>query len=203
MKALPSRLKIALLSAGISGLVLVVFGVVMWLLIYQVRLEAVDREIRSLGTRHPGLFAGRGNYERLAGSLESTFGDDYTNHIILLIKDAGTKWYTQLLTINLVGISVDQGPDGLLLTRKAAGINTFLQGRRVRFPILAHEQVWIGTHNSRCSAQAFTIAWSDAIPDAPDALPRFITCTIKKCELDIPVAVTCPAITYIDHVLCF
>ncbi len=91
MKALPSRLKIALLSAGISGLVLVVFGVVMWLLIYQVRLEAVDREIRSLGTRHPGLFAGRGNYERLAGSLESTFGDDYTNHIILLIKDAARR----------------------------------------------------------------------------------------------------------------
>ena len=46
MKALPSRLKIALLSAGISGLVLVVFGGAMWLLIYQVRIEAVDREIR-------------------------------------------------------------------------------------------------------------------------------------------------------------
>jgi heavy metal sensor kinase len=91
MKALPSRLKIALLSAGISGLVLVVFGVVMWLLIYQTRIAAVDREIRSFGSRHPGLFAGRGNYERLAGSLESTFGDDYTNHIILLIKDAAGR----------------------------------------------------------------------------------------------------------------
>lgn len=91
MKALPSRLKIALLSAGISGVVLVVFGVVMWLLIYQTRIEAVDREIRSFGSRHPGLFAGRGNYERLAGSLESTFGEDYTNHIILLIKDAAGR----------------------------------------------------------------------------------------------------------------
>ena len=91
MKPLPSRLKIALLSAGISGLVLVVFGVVMWLLIYRVRLEAVDREIRSLGSRHPGLFAGRGSFERLASSLEFTYGEDYTNHIMLLIQDAAGR----------------------------------------------------------------------------------------------------------------
>ena len=88
MKPLPSRLKIALLSAGISGVVLVVFGVVMWLLIYQMRIEAVDREIRSIGSRHPGLFTGRGNYERLASALASTFGDDYTNHVILLVMNA-------------------------------------------------------------------------------------------------------------------
>lgn len=88
MKPLPSRLKIALLSAGISGVVLIAFGVITWLLVYDLRLEAVDREIRTLGSRHPGWFAGRGSYERLASSLEFTFGADYTNHIILLIKDA-------------------------------------------------------------------------------------------------------------------
>lgn len=88
MKPLPSRLKIALLSSGISGLVLVAFGVVTWLLIYDLRIEAVDREIRTLGSRHPGWFTGRGSYERLASSLEFTFGADYSNHIILLIKDA-------------------------------------------------------------------------------------------------------------------
>jgi signal transduction histidine kinase len=88
MKRLPSRLKIALLSAGISGLVLVAFGLVAWLLIYNLRIEAVDREIRTLGSRHPGWFTGRGSYERMAGSLEFTFGADYTNQIILLIKDA-------------------------------------------------------------------------------------------------------------------
>ena len=95
MKPLPSRLKIALLSAGISGVVLVAFGVMMWLLIYDLRLAAVDREIRTLGSRHPGLFAGRGSYERLASSLEFTFGDDYTNHVILLLQDdAGRTIYT-------------------------------------------------------------------------------------------------------------
>jgi len=91
MKPLPSRLKIALLSASISGVVLIAFGVVTWLLIHEMRIAAVDREIRTLATRHPGLFAGRGNYERLASSFEFTFGADYTNHIILLVQDAGGR----------------------------------------------------------------------------------------------------------------
>lgn len=95
MKPLPSRLKIALLSAGISGLVLAAFGVAMWVLIYDMRMGTIDREIRTLGSRHPGLFAGRGNYQRLASSLEFTFGEDFTNHIILLIRDAeGRTSYT-------------------------------------------------------------------------------------------------------------
>ncbi len=89
MKSLPSRLKIALLSAGISGVVLIAFGTVMWFLVYDLRTQAVDREIRSLASRHPGLFANRGSYERLASSLEFTFGADYTNRIIVLLKDAG------------------------------------------------------------------------------------------------------------------
>ncbi|MEI2723093.1 MAG: ATP-binding protein [Verrucomicrobiota bacterium] len=88
MKPLPSRLRIALLSAGISGVVLAAFGGVMWVLIYNMRMEAVDREIRTLGSRHPGLFAGRGNYERLASTFEFTFGEDFTNHVILLLRDA-------------------------------------------------------------------------------------------------------------------
>jgi two-component system heavy metal sensor histidine kinase CusS len=88
MNPLPSRLKIALLSAGISGVVLVVFGAMMWVLIYQIRIEAVDREIRTLGSRHPGLLAGRGNYERLNSSLAITFGEDYTNHVTLLLRDS-------------------------------------------------------------------------------------------------------------------
>ncbi|HEX5399452.1 MAG TPA: hypothetical protein VFY06_10435, partial [Verrucomicrobiae bacterium] len=93
MNPLPSRLKIALLSAGISGVVLVAFGVMMWLLIYEIRIEAVDREIRTLGSRHPGLFAGRGNYDRLTSSLAFTFGEDYTNHVTLLLRDAAGHVY--------------------------------------------------------------------------------------------------------------
>lgn len=91
MKPLPSRLKIALMSAGISGAVLAAFGVMMWLLICNQRLASMDREIRTLASRHPGLLAGRGSFERLASSLEFSFGDDYTNHVLLLVQDAAGR----------------------------------------------------------------------------------------------------------------
>lgn len=95
MKSLPSRLKIALLSSATSGLVLAAFGALIWTLIYDMHIEAVDRDIRTLASRHPGLFAGRGNNARLATWLQSTFGDDYTNHIVLRIQDnAGRILYT-------------------------------------------------------------------------------------------------------------
>jgi len=88
MKPLPSRLKIALLSAGISGVVLVAFGITAGLLISRQKLESVDTEIRSLGARHPGWIANRGNYQRLDAALEFIFGAEHENQIILLVKDA-------------------------------------------------------------------------------------------------------------------
>ncbi len=91
MKPLPSRLKTALLSAGISGAVLLSFGLATWLLIYEARIAALDREIRSLGSRHPGLFTGRGNLERLPSMLEFTFGEDYTNRVIVRLADAAGR----------------------------------------------------------------------------------------------------------------
>lgn len=87
MKPLPFRLKIALLSAVISGLVLVAFGVTAWLLISRQKLESVDTEIRSLGARHPGWIANRGNYQRLDDALKFIFGEAHENQIILLVKD--------------------------------------------------------------------------------------------------------------------
>ena len=91
MKLLPSRLKIALLSTAISAAVLIAFGGVIGFLVYDLRIQAADREIRSLASRHPGLFAGRGSHERLASSLEFTFGTDHTNRIIVLLQDAGGR----------------------------------------------------------------------------------------------------------------
>lgn len=91
MKPLSSRLKIALLSAGISGAVLVSFGGGTWALIRHQRLEALDREILTLATRHPGLFGGRGQLERLLNSLQLTFGEHYTNQVIFLLQDSAGR----------------------------------------------------------------------------------------------------------------
>ena len=95
MKRIPFRLKIALLSAGISGLVLQAFGVVAWLFISHQKLESVDTEIRSLGARHPGWIATRGNYQRFDNALAFIFGEEHQDQIILLVKDAnGSVLYT-------------------------------------------------------------------------------------------------------------
>jgi two-component system heavy metal sensor histidine kinase CusS len=91
VKPLSSRLKIALLSAGISGVVLLGFGVATWGLIRHQRLEALDREIRTLAARHPGLFGGRGQLERLQSAFQLTFGEDYTNHVIFLLQDSSGR----------------------------------------------------------------------------------------------------------------
>jgi hypothetical protein len=86
---------ISLLSAGISGLVLGAFGMAAWVLISRHKLETVDTEIRSLGARHPGWIAGRGNYQRLDEALNFIFGEAHQNEIILLVKGAdGTVLHT-------------------------------------------------------------------------------------------------------------
>jgi heavy metal sensor kinase len=87
MKPLPLRLQIAGLSALISGLVLLAFGAASWYLIARQKLAALDTEIRSLGTRHPGWLANRANFDRFNTSLEFIFGDEHKNQMILLAKD--------------------------------------------------------------------------------------------------------------------
>ena len=95
MRPLPFRLRIALLSGLISGVVLVGFGATAYHLIGRQKLQSLDTEIRSLGTRHPGWSAGRGSYERLNSSLEFIFGEEHQDQIILMVKDArGQTLYT-------------------------------------------------------------------------------------------------------------
>jgi heavy metal sensor kinase len=88
MKLRSFRLKIALLSALISGLVLGGFGLATWYLLYRQRVEGVDTEIRSLGARHPGWLANRSNFDRFQSSLEFIFGEEHQGRILLLVKDA-------------------------------------------------------------------------------------------------------------------
>jgi len=88
MNPLPFRLRIALLTAVISGSVLVAFGGAGWYLLYHERVAALDREIRTLAYRHPGWMGGRANYERLASAIEFVFGEDRKDRMILLVTDA-------------------------------------------------------------------------------------------------------------------
>ncbi len=88
MKLGSFRLKIALLSALISGLVVGGFGLATWYLLYRQKLEAVDTEIRSLGARHPGWLVRGGGFDRFQSSMEFIFGEEHKGKILLLVKDA-------------------------------------------------------------------------------------------------------------------
>ncbi len=77
MKPLPFRIKITLLSTIISGVVLVAFGIAAFMMVSRQKLESLDTEIRSLGTRHPGWIASGRDYERLDESLGFIFGENH------------------------------------------------------------------------------------------------------------------------------
>jgi heavy metal sensor kinase len=87
MKPLPFRIKIALLSTVISGVVLIAFGVAAYLMIARQKIESLDTEIRSLGTRHPGWISNRRDYKRLDEGLGFVFGEEPADRFILAVKD--------------------------------------------------------------------------------------------------------------------
>ncbi len=96
MKPPSFRLKIALLSAIISGVVLVGFGMAAFLMISRQKIESLDTEIRSIGTRHPGWITNRRDFKRLDAALGFIFGEDHRDQVILMVKNAadGNVLYT-------------------------------------------------------------------------------------------------------------
>ncbi|MGD9417433.1 MAG: sensor histidine kinase [Verrucomicrobiota bacterium JB025] len=96
MKAPSFRLKIALLSAGISGMVLLAFGLAAWLLVSRQKLESLDTSIRSFGSSHPGWISNRRDFKRLDENLEFIVGEGFGNQVILQARDAsdGSVLYT-------------------------------------------------------------------------------------------------------------
>jgi len=88
MKALPFRLKIALLSTAISGVVLAGFGTAAWFMIARQKAESIDTGIRSLAMRHRGWLANRQAMQRINDNLGFILGEDSEEEVILLITDS-------------------------------------------------------------------------------------------------------------------
>lgn len=81
------RLRIAIFSAAISGVVLVGFGLAAWFWLRHERRLALDREIRALAYRHPGWMNNQANYERLGSAIEFIFGDEPKGRVIIAALD--------------------------------------------------------------------------------------------------------------------
>ena len=85
------RLKIALLSGLITGLLLVGTGVVLWRISYQFNLNRLDREILNLGQGNLDRQYGPIHYQRFEGALAFIFGQDPPRSILTLVRDQQDK----------------------------------------------------------------------------------------------------------------
>jgi heavy metal sensor kinase len=118
LSTLPFRLRIALLSAVISGVVLVGFGLGAWWWLNHQRLDSLDREIRALAYRHPGWMNNHANYERLGSAIEFIFGEARKNQLVLLAMSASGEvrfqsahWPPELEAASL-DLNLSDDPDG-------------------------------------------------------------------------------------------
>jgi two-component system, OmpR family, heavy metal sensor histidine kinase CusS len=81
------RLKIALLSVLLSGLVLVGLGLYSLSVMNKVGIARIDREILSLGEGHLRLGPPRGYWQNFENSLKFIYGDERMENLIVMIKD--------------------------------------------------------------------------------------------------------------------
>lgn len=85
------RLKIALLSGLITGLLLIGTGVVVWRISYQFNLSRLDREILNLGQGNLDREHGPAHYQRFEGALAFISGQDPPRSVLILVRDQQNK----------------------------------------------------------------------------------------------------------------
>jgi two-component system heavy metal sensor histidine kinase CusS len=81
------RLKIALLSGLITGLLLVGSGLVLWRVTYEFNLDRLDREIRNLGQANLERVQGGDHWTRLEDALKFVSGSRSSAAFVLWVKN--------------------------------------------------------------------------------------------------------------------
>ncbi len=106
------RLKIALLSGLLTGLLLVGTGVVVWRISYQFNLNRLDREIRHLGQGNLDREHGPAHYQRFEEALAFISGEDPSLSIVMLVRNQQDRviyvsryWPTNLDTTSFLPLT--------------------------------------------------------------------------------------------------
>ena len=81
------RLKIALLSGLITGLLLVGSGIALWRVSYQFNLDRLDHEIRNVGQANLDRVLGGDHWVRLEEALKFVSGDQASRKYVLWVKN--------------------------------------------------------------------------------------------------------------------
>lgn len=112
------RLKIALLSATISGGLLVAVGILFWQLTYRMDLARVDREIRNLGTPQLERVVGGDHWVRFESALGFVAGTNAAPSFILWVKNdervmhKSSHWPTEIDPESFPELVEYESPDG-------------------------------------------------------------------------------------------
>jgi two-component system, OmpR family, heavy metal sensor histidine kinase CusS len=85
------RVKIALLSVLLSGLILVAFGIYSLSVMNRVALDRIDREILSLGEGHLAVGPPRSYWQNFEKSLRLIYREGRAENLIVQIKDPGNE----------------------------------------------------------------------------------------------------------------
>ena len=81
------RLRIALLSALLSGLVLIAFGGGTWWLVRSIKLERIDSEVRTHAEREVTRFVEVIDWQRPLGRMTTAIGVKNPTDLVLLVQD--------------------------------------------------------------------------------------------------------------------
>src|SRR5690242_7204291 len=101
---------------------------------------------------------------------------------------------------NVAVIPVDYGPDRLIRKRPVACKHAILKHRRVRLPSITHEEGRDRSLYGRNAPGCLTVAWRNAVPEAPDVFPTLPTDTVEESKLQVIRLVFVPAIGDLHHV---
>lgn len=82
------RLRLALLSALLSGLTLIAFGLGSWWLIRNIKIDRIDSEVRAHAEREVGRALADVNWQGMEGRLIGNLGLRESTDLLLLVQDS-------------------------------------------------------------------------------------------------------------------
>lgn len=118
MKTNSFRLKIALLSALVSGGLLLVAGAVLWESTYRIELERIDRELRNLGAPNLERVVGGDHWTRFENALRTVAGDKAAPTFIVWVKiennviHQSAHWPKEISPEQFPALTAYETPDG-------------------------------------------------------------------------------------------
>jgi two-component system, OmpR family, heavy metal sensor histidine kinase CusS len=129
------RLKIALLSGLITGLLLMGSGFGLWRISYQFNLDHLDREIRNLGQANLDRVQGGDHWTRLEAALKFVAGNRASSGFILWVKN-----YDQVVYQSPDWPS-ELAPESFSVSEKYEGSNAPKPGQPLPSPPRRGEQI--------------------------------------------------------------